>query len=255
MSAKTSAGLDGVQVSHLRKCDPDCRTTLIPKTDNPRPDAEDYRPVTIASCVYRLFSKIVTRRLGNCISLQPRQKAFRSGTDGAFDNITTLTTIVREAHKSGKKLNIVCVDFAKAFGTVNHSSIDRALRMHGLDTDSRALIWEMVTGSTIVIKGDGGVFSNKIEINQGDPISPLLFNSVMDELIELLEQSGVGYKIGSNKVVTLAFADDVTLVSSSRRGMEKLLSITHDFVNERGLGVNIKSAKVSASSARRKPNH
>ncbi|KRY26610.1 Retrovirus-related Pol polyprotein from type-2 retrotransposable element R2DM, partial [Trichinella spiralis] len=188
-------------------------------------------------------SKIVTRRLGNCISLQPRQKAFRSGTDGAFDNITTLTTIIREAHKSGKKLNIVCVDFAKAFGTVNHSSIDRPLRMHGLDTDSRALIWEMVTGSTIVIKGDGGVFSNKIEINQGDPISPLLFNSVMDELIELLEQSGVGYKIGSNKVVTLAFADDVTLVSSSRRGMEKLLSITHDFVNERGLGVNIKRCK------------
>ncbi|KRY65157.1 hypothetical protein T4A_69 [Trichinella pseudospiralis] len=83
MSAKPSSGLDGVQVSHPRSCDPvcpakafkcfllarhipqplkDCRTTLIPKTDDPRPDAEDYRPITIASCVYRLFSKIVTRR-------------------------------------------------------------------------------------------------------------------------------------------------------------------------------------------------
>ncbi|KRZ92308.1 Retrovirus-related Pol polyprotein from type-1 retrotransposable element [Trichinella sp. T8] len=118
MSAKTSAGLDGVQVLHIRKCDPvclakafncfllaryippqlkDCRTTLIPKTSNPRPGAEDYRPITIASC-----------------------------TDGAFDNITTLTTIVRDAHKSGKELNIICVDLAKAFDTVNHSSIDRA---------------------------------------------------------------------------------------------------------------------------------
>ncbi|KRX11953.1 Retrovirus-related Pol polyprotein from type-1 retrotransposable element, partial [Trichinella nelsoni] len=120
----------------------DCRTTLIPKTDNPRPDAEDYRPITIASCIYWLFSKIVTRRLENCVSLNPRQKAFRSGTDGAFDNITTLTTIVREAHMSGKELNVVCVDLAKAFDTVNHSSIDRALRMHGLDLDSRALIME-----------------------------------------------------------------------------------------------------------------
>ncbi|KRX23840.1 Retrovirus-related Pol polyprotein from type-2 retrotransposable element R2DM [Trichinella nelsoni] len=160
-------------------------------------------------------------------------------TDGAFDNITTLTTIVREAHMSGKELNVVCVDLAKAFDTVNHSSIDRALRMHGLDLDSRALIMEMVTGSTTIIKGEGGVFSNKIEINQGvrqgDPISPLLFNSVMDELIERLEQSGVGYKIDNTEVVTLAFADDITLVSSSRRGMEKLLSITHDFITERGL--------------------
>ncbi|KRX12846.1 Retrovirus-related Pol polyprotein from type-2 retrotransposable element R2DM, partial [Trichinella nelsoni] len=158
-----------------------------------------------------------------------------------------LSTIVRDAHKSGKELNIVCVDLAKAFDTVNHSSIDRALRMHGLDANSRALIAEMVTGSTTAIKGDGGVLSNKIEINQGvrqgDPISPLLFNSVMDELIERLEQSGVGYKINNTEVVTLAFADDVTLVSSSHRGMEKLLSITHDFINERGLKLNIRKCK------------
>ncbi|KRZ09487.1 Retrovirus-related Pol polyprotein from type-1 retrotransposable element [Trichinella zimbabwensis] len=124
MSARTSAGLDGVQVSHIRQCDPvclakafncfllarhipqhlkDCRTTLIPKTDDPRPDAEDYRPITIASCLYRLFSKIVTRRLEDCIPLHPRQKAFRSGTDGAFDNITTpapAVTLSQQPHTS-----------------------------------------------------------------------------------------------------------------------------------------------------------
>ncbi|KRX23862.1 Retrovirus-related Pol polyprotein from type-2 retrotransposable element R2DM, partial [Trichinella nelsoni] len=129
------------------------------------------------------------------------------------------------------------IDVCKNVGRPRRSG----LKIDGFDTDSRALIWEVVTGCTTVIKGDGGVFRNKIEINQGvrqgDPISHLPFNSVMDELIERLEQSGVGYKIGSTEVVTLAFADDVTLLSSSRRGMEKLLSITHDFVNERGLRV------------------
>ncbi|KRZ48319.1 Retrovirus-related Pol polyprotein from type-1 retrotransposable element [Trichinella nativa] len=95
-----------------------CRTTLIPKTNNPRPDAEDYRPITIASCIYRQFSKIVTRQLENCISLHPRQKAFRSGTDGAFDNITTLTTIV-------------CADLAKAFDTVNDSACLGLTLTHG----------------------------------------------------------------------------------------------------------------------------
>ncbi|KAL1241409.1 Retrovirus-related Pol polyprotein from type-1 retrotransposable element [Trichinella spiralis] len=75
MKIHTSAGPDGIKVSHLRSCDPvclakafnlfllarhipqqlkDCRTTLIPKTDDPRPDAEDYRPITVASCLYRL---------------------------------------------------------------------------------------------------------------------------------------------------------------------------------------------------------
>ncbi|KRY45082.1 Retrovirus-related Pol polyprotein from type-1 retrotransposable element [Trichinella britovi] len=174
---RRTAGPDGIQESHLRTCDPvclakafnlfllarhipqqlkDCRTTLIPKTDDPRPDAEDYRPITIVSCVYQLFRKIVTRR---------------------------------EAHKRGKEL-IVSTDLAKAFDTINHSSIDRALCMQGLDVDSRNFTAKMVTGSSTVIKGDGGALSTRIEINQGvrqgDPISPLLFNSVMVELIECL---------------------------------------------------------------------
>ncbi|KRY07320.1 Retrovirus-related Pol polyprotein from type-1 retrotransposable element [Trichinella patagoniensis] len=150
----------------------DCQTTLIPKTDDPRPDAEDYRPITIVSCVYRLFSKIVTRQLEDSLSLNLHQKA------------------LREAHKRGKELNIVSRDLAKAFDTINHSSIDRALCMQGLDVDSRNFTAQMVTGSSTVIKGDGGALSNRIEINQGvrqgDPISPLLFNSVMVELIECL---------------------------------------------------------------------
>ncbi|KRZ51615.1 Retrovirus-related Pol polyprotein from type-1 retrotransposable element [Trichinella nativa] len=111
----------------------DCRTTLIPKTDDPRPDAEDYRQITIVSCVYRLFSKIVTRRLEDSLSLNPRQKA------------------LREAHKRGKELNIVSTDLAKAFDTINHSSIDRALCMQGLDVDSRNFTAQMVTGSSTVI--------------------------------------------------------------------------------------------------------
>ncbi|KAL1241412.1 Retrovirus-related Pol polyprotein from type-2 retrotransposable element R2DM [Trichinella spiralis] len=250
MKVKTSAGAELMQVSHLRTCDPvcltkasnlflltrcipqqlkDCRTTLIPKTDSPHPDAEDYRPITVASCLYRLFSKIAMRQLENSFSLHPRQKA------------------LPEAHKRGKGLNIVSIDLAKALDTVNHSSIDGALCMQGLDVDSRNLIAQMVTGSSTIIKGDGGALSNRIEINQGvrqgDPISPLLFNSVMDELIERLEQSGVGFKLKGVEVITLAFADDVTLISRSHRGMEKLLSITLDFLNERDLKLNVNKCK------------
>ncbi|KRZ56346.1 Retrovirus-related Pol polyprotein from type-1 retrotransposable element [Trichinella nativa] len=41
-------------------------------------------------------------------------------------------TVIREAHNSGKELNIVSIDLVKAFDTVNHTSINRALCMHGL---------------------------------------------------------------------------------------------------------------------------
>ncbi|KRX18655.1 hypothetical protein T07_9138 [Trichinella nelsoni] len=73
MNLGSASGPDGVKVSRLREICPhcfskvfktfllernisqilkDCRTTLIPKLDKPRPDAEGFRSMTVGSCVY-----------------------------------------------------------------------------------------------------------------------------------------------------------------------------------------------------------
>ncbi|KRZ67743.1 Retrovirus-related Pol polyprotein from type-2 retrotransposable element R2DM [Trichinella papuae] len=269
MNLGSASGPDGVKVSHLRDIGPqclskifntfllerhipqvlkDCRTTLIPKVDNPRPDAEDFRPITIGSCIYRLFSKIVTSRLSQLTPLNPRQKAFRSGTDGAFDNITTVASLLKLARKTGKEINLACIDLAKAFDTVNHTSITRALHRHGVDSASIELVESMVGEATTVIINSDGTRSNVIKFNrgvrQGDPISPLLFNLVLDELIDNLDQARCGFSITKEiQVSCVAFADDITLVSGSREGMNNLLTITREFLGERGLGINHSKCK------------
>ncbi|NXX51967.1 PO21 protein, partial [Tricholaema leucomelas] len=75
----------------------------------------------------------------------------------------------------------------------------------------------------------------KTGVKQGDPMSPLLFNLCIDPLLCKLEELGNGYQYGAVKVTTLAFADDLVLLSSSWEGMEKNIEILEAFCELSGL--------------------
>lgn len=50
-------------------------------------------------------------------------------------------------------------------------------------------------------------------IRQGDSLSPLLFNIVMDEVIMKVKE-GRGYKLGDQEIKILCYADDTVLLPS-----------------------------------------
>src|SRR6266568_1633312 len=56
-------------------------TVLIPKCKTGLPRAEDHRPITLGSCVGRIFHKLLARRMGQCLLLSGRQKGLRKGNE------------------------------------------------------------------------------------------------------------------------------------------------------------------------------
>lgn len=64
---------------------------------------------------------------------------------------------------------------------------------------------KIISGTLVMYRGAsnvirvGGKFTRRININagvkQGSPLSPLLFNVIMDKLIEKIEQKNVGIKV------------------------------------------------------------
>lgn len=52
-------------------------------------------------------------------------------------------------------------------------------------------------------------------VKQGDPLLPLLFNLVLDSLIDNLERKA-GYDINDNNISVLAFGHNIILVSQTR---------------------------------------
>lgn len=54
----------------------------------------------------------------------------------------------------------------------------------------------------------------RIGIRQGDSLSPLLFNLIMDKIIEAVKKCGIGYRL-RNRVGILCYANDAILLVES----------------------------------------
>ncbi|NXN20316.1 PO21 protein, partial [Indicator maculatus] len=126
----------------------------------------------------------------------------------------------------------------KAFDSVNHAHILKVLDKKGLDRHIVALIKDLYDNIHTAIKTKKGQTDSiwiRTGVKQGDPMSPLLFNLCIDPLLCTLEESGNGFDYDMTKITTLAFADDLVLLSSSWSGMNKNIEILEAFCELTGL--------------------
>jgi hypothetical protein len=84
------------------------------------------------------------------------------------------------------------LNFKKAYDRVHWQFLREVLVRKGFDSGIIHRIMQLVTGgqTTIVLNGEvGPYFRNKREVRQGDPISPLLFDLVVDALALILKKA------------------------------------------------------------------
>lgn len=74
-------------------------------------------------------------------------------------------------------------------------------------------------------------------VRQGDPVSPLMFNLVIDKLLDELPDF-IGIKIGKIMMNALAFADDLILMAETVTGLQTLISQAEEFLASSGLRIN-----------------
>ena len=232
----------------------ECRSILLFKKGE-RKEVNNWRPITIANLGNRLYCRLWDQRIRKVVQINERQKAFVP-LDGCFENAKLLTETIKHQRKIGKEFNVVFLDLAKAFDTVPHHSIARALDRQNCPHDIKNVILDTYDGARTRFAVDGKT-TRMIEIRngvkQGCPLSPVLFNLVMDELISELQSLKCGIVIDGKRVAVMAFADDLVLLSENHNEMEILLEKTRKFFDKRGLSVNAsKCQSMRATPAKNK---
>jgi hypothetical protein len=220
------------------------RTTLLLKEGKDPTKAENYRPVTIGSLIGRLYWGIIDQKLRAHISSSPRQKGFVSEA-GCFNDVHILNEALRIA-KRKRGLVAVQLDISKAFDTVPHAAIEDALGRKGVPRFITRLIRDSYKDITTVVKqGTTEVpITLKRGVKQGDPLSPLIFNALLEPLINELEKQE-GFEIDSeHQVSVLAFADDIILLAPGVPEAKRLLQTTDAYLGD--LGMKISAAKCAA---------
>ena len=216
------------------------RTTLIPKetgTDDPA----KFRPITVTSILCRLYNKIVARRLEEQCPVGIRQKAFQSG-DGMAENVHLLQSAIRYAtqQKTPKPLYICFLDVKKAFDSVSHESLLKACQRMGLPEPLVEYVRGLYQqGSTCL--AFNGKMSRPIKcgggVKQGDPLSCYLFNSVIDWILTSVDPN-IGFQYVDCLLSFLAFADDLVLFATTKKGLQTQVNKVVEAMGLCGLSVN-----------------
>src|SRR6218665_2763959 len=122
------------------------------------------------------------------------------------------------------------------------------LRRMGVDWRDRRLIGNLYMGQKIRVKIDGE-FSEPRSIGrgvrQGYPLSPILFNLYIEELVrEALQDSEEGVKVGGKLIKALRFADDQAMVAGKEDDLQRMMDRLNKTTTEYGMKINTKKTKV-----------
>lgn len=133
---------------------------------------------------------------------------------------------------------MVSLDVRKAFDSVSHSSV--LVDYVSADLASASIVIEVVKHYTRPIDIRRGV-------KQGGPLSPVLFNMVLDELLDLIDASSDGGTIKEGFVCpVMVFADDIILLQDREERAQPLLARISFFLASKGMVLNgAKSSCVS----------
>lgn len=71
-------------------------------------------------------------------------------------------------------------------------------------------------------------------VKQGNPMSPVIFNMIMDRMLKQLP-GDIGTRIGNSTINAAAIVDDLLLFASTSFGLQKLLDKSTDFLSKCGL--------------------
>ncbi|XP_047057289.1 uncharacterized protein LOC124663662 [Lolium rigidum] len=195
--------------------------TLLPKKEN-AVQIQQYRPICLLNVCFKIFTKVGTNRISGIAPrvIKPTQSAFMPGRN-ILEGVVILHETIHELHT--KKLDGVLfkIDFEKAYDKVKWPFLQQTLRMKGFDPEWGRAVQQFVQGGSVGVKVNddiGHYFQTKKGLRQGDPLSPMLFNIVVDMLAILIERAKGDGQVGGliphlveGGLSILQYADDTIL--------------------------------------------
>ena len=82
-----------------------------------------------------------------------------------------------------------------------------------------------------------------LKIKQGDTLSPILFNLVLQKVIQSIKMVPSGIKIGKEQLNILAYADDIVLIGKNEREIRKRFVEIENIARNFGLQINQEKTK------------
>ena len=222
-------------------------------------DPVNYRPITIVSCLGKVFTSVLNERLTAFLEdnemLLENQAGFRKH-HSTTDHIFVLHSLIEFLNSSKKKLYCGFVDFTQAFDSVWRTGLWQKLIKHNVNGKFFRLVRNMYLSIKSCVEYNNeysAYFNCQRGVRQGENLSPVLFAIFLNDLeTELLSNGNNGITIdnlGNDaafyiKIITLLYADDTVIFSEDPDLFQKSLNDFNDYCNKWKLNINTSKTKV-----------
>ena len=194
-------------------------------------DSNNYRPISIASCISKVFEEIILNRITNKLLTSSNQFGYKKkvGTDMCLYSIKEI--LLQHQQRNGN-IFMCFLDASKAFDRVNYNILFKKLENRGIDPYIIRIISYWYKNQRMKVRWGGRLstgFNVSNGVRQGGILSSYLFNVYMDDLSIKLNNRRIGCFVGNILVNHLLYADDILLISPSAAGLRKLLGDCEDY--------------------------
>ena len=228
-------------------------------------ETDNYRGITLLSCVGKLFTAVINDRLqtflDNIGGIGDEQAGFRRGY-ATIDHIFVLSSIINIYLHKKKRLYCTFVDYQKAFDLVDRSSLWMKLLSLNINGKILTVVHNMYAQakSCVLVNGKkSNLFHCNIGVRQGENLSPLLFAIFLNDFNQHLSKAykGLNYlsELVNNalsdddvemffRLFCLLYAGDTIVLAESPEEMQLALNAVKKYCDNWFLNINVSKTKV-----------
>ena len=215
----------------------------IYKGKGSKTDSDNYRGIAILSCLGKLFTSILEKRLSYFLDHfninSPEQAGFKSGFS-AEDHMHALKILIDLFLFNNKRLYMCFVDYKKAFDNVNRIQLWQKMIDYNINGKIFNVVHNMYNqAKSCVSLPDGSVssmFQCEVGVRQGENLSPLLFSIYLSDLNTFLANKNYGLKqfqslasefLNDDRILiflklhVLLYADNTVLIAETPENLQK----------------------------------
>ena len=212
-------------------------------------DLSNYRGISLLSIAGKVLTTIIRMRISDHYekTIRKQQAGFRKGK-GCVDQIFSIRQCIERRLRFGQSTIITFIDFAAAFDSVHRDSMWKILQKCGIPQPIIDILINMYSNASSKVRTEDGVsspFDITSGVRQGCVISPILFNIVLDQIMNKSINGEDGIMIGESIYVNdFDYADDIAIMQPDEKSTQSLLGKITENAEKLGLRIKPSETKI-----------